>query len=419
VFGSVIFEQQTALGDVTVRVEIEGLRPGFHGFHVHQYGDVRSTSDLTTISAHFVPYCAPPNIDENGQQVGGCEEDQVHGLPPNATRQPGDMGNLEVGPDGSLTQASRVLTIGQSKMSLSDPLRSIIGRTILIHAERDDGSQPYGNAGGPEAYGVIGLASTPVGGSNNAQAPQIPHVTKVICTFQSDSSTPINPTLDGQPTQIAPGSVGGSALLQLMEPHQPGVVRMQARLLGLTRHSTHSFHFHSWGDMTVGLTNGALGPIYAENAIVVEHVEVNNAGFGIFDEQFASDTLLQHVGRSLTIHEGPDSSSPTIAAATCGIAHPHAVVETPGAQSSVIASVSPGVAILVSCLVVFGLIFLCVSCLYYYHLPIPCCGKYLYLREGHMQSVPPPPPMPPPPGGGVTMEAAAPQAPYGVRVEKL
>ena len=69
VFGSVIFEQQTALGDVTVRVEIEGLRPGFHGFHVHQYGDVRSTSDLTTISAHFVPYCAPPNIDENGQQV--------------------------------------------------------------------------------------------------------------------------------------------------------------------------------------------------------------------------------------------------------------------------------------------------------------------------------------------------------------
>ena len=146
---------------------------------------------------------------------------------------------------------------------------------------------------------------------------------------------------------------------------------------------------------------------------------MNNAGFGIFDEQFASDTLLQHVGRSLTIHEGPDASSPTIAAATCGIAHPHAVVETQGAQSSVIASVSPGVAILVSCLVVFGLIFLCVSCLYYYHLPIPCCGKYLYLREGHMQSAPPPPPMPPPPGGGVTMEAVAPQAPYGVRVEKL
>ena len=70
VFGSVIFEQQTALGDVTVRVEIEGLRPGFHGFHVHQYGDVRSTSDLSTMSAHFVPYCAPPNIDEDGQQVG-------------------------------------------------------------------------------------------------------------------------------------------------------------------------------------------------------------------------------------------------------------------------------------------------------------------------------------------------------------
>ena len=148
------------------------------------------------------------------------------------------------------------------------------------------------------------------------------------------------------------------------------------------------------------------------------HAQVNNEGFGLFDEQFASDTLLQHVGRSLTIHEGPDASSPTIAAATCGIAHPHAVVETPGAQSSSIPPISPGVAVLVTCLILFGLIFLCVSCLYYYRMPIPCCGKYIYLREGHMQSAPPPPPPPPPPGG-VTMQAAPPQAPYGVRVEKL
>ena len=131
IFGSVTFEQQTPLGDVTVRVSISGLRPGQHGFHVHQFGDVRSTSDLTTMSAHFVSYCSPPDVDANGQQTGGCEADQVHGLPPSINRQPGDMGNILVGNDGSVNQ---VLTMGQGKMSLADPLRSIVGRTVLVRA---------------------------------------------------------------------------------------------------------------------------------------------------------------------------------------------------------------------------------------------------------------------------------------------
>ena len=40
------------------------------------------------------------------------------------------------------------------------------------------------------------------------------------------------------------------------------------------------------------------------------------------------------MGRALTIHEGPDSSSPTIAAAVCGLANPNAVINTAGAQTS-------------------------------------------------------------------------------------
>ena len=79
--------------------------------------------------AHFVPYCSPPDVDANGQQTGGCQSDQVHGLPPSINRQPGDMGNILVGNDGSVNQ---VLIMGQGKMSLADPLRSIVGRTVLV-----------------------------------------------------------------------------------------------------------------------------------------------------------------------------------------------------------------------------------------------------------------------------------------------
>ena len=290
-----------------------------------------------------------------------------------------------------------------------------------VHSEQDDGTQPYGNAGLPEAYGVIGIASTAAGGTNLAQAPSVPDVDKVICTFQSTSTSPTNPTIDGQPAST--GSISGSALLHLLEPDRPGVVRMQARLLGLTPSATHSFHFHAYGDMTVGLTGAGLGAIYSANAIVVESLAVNAQGFGLFDEEFASDTLLQHVGRSLTIHQGPDSSSPTIAAAACGLANPRATIDTTGAHAASEAGLSGGVIALLVIAFPAALIFLCISCMYYHRMPIPCCGTYLYAREGLMQPVPPPPPPPPapPPGQGVTMTQAAmaPNSPYGVRVEKL
>ena len=46
----------------------------------------------------------------------------------------------------------------------------------------------------------------------------------------------------------------------------------------------------------------------------------------------------------------------------------------------------------------FGLTFLGVSACYYYRLPIPLCGKYIYAKEAKgFETVPPPPP--PPPGG--------------------
>jgi len=288
---------------------------------------------------------------------------------------------------------------------------------VLVHSERDDGSQPYGNAGLPEAYGVIGIASTAEGVQNLAQAPQVPHVDKLICTFESPTPSATNPTIDGQPATV--GSVSGSALLHLLEPDRPGVVRMQARLMGLSQGSTHSFHFHRWGDMTVGLSGSGLGAIYSQNAIVVDELRVNAQGFGIFDKEFGTDTLLQHVGRSLTIHVGPDASSPTIAAAACGLAHPRANIDTGEAHASAALALSPGVLVLLLVLGLCAFAFLAVSCMHYYRLPIPCCGQAIYAREGMMRAIPPPPPPPSGPDSVTVQTAAMPTSPYGVRVERL
>ena len=158
-----------------------GLKPGTHGFHVHQYGDVRTTSGLQTMSAHFVPMCSfEIVVGEDGQasSVNPCASDQTHGLPPSTDRQPGDMGNI-VAANGT-GAVSTTIVLGQQKMSLSNGLRSIVGRAVLVHSREDDGTQPYGNAGPPEAYGVIGIASTADGAKNDATAPSIPDVDKVI-----------------------------------------------------------------------------------------------------------------------------------------------------------------------------------------------------------------------------------------------
>ena len=126
-------------------------------------------------------------------------------------------------------------------------------------------------------------------------------------------------------------TITGSALLTLLVPDRPGVVHLTARLQGLQPNAEHSFHFHTWGDMTVDMNGGQLGSIYSENGIVVEELTVNEQGIGLIDQEFESETLLQHVGRALTLHEGPDKSTPTVAAAVCGLAHPRAILDTTGA----------------------------------------------------------------------------------------
>jgi Cu-Zn family superoxide dismutase len=130
--GVVTFTQSGS--NVRVVAHIEGLTPGKHGFHVHEFGDCTS-KDGSSAGGHFNP--------TNAQ----------HGAPEAAQRHAGDMGNIEADQNGV------------AHLEYNDPMAklngqgAIVGRGMIVHANPDDlKTQPTGNAGGRLACGVVGVA---------------------------------------------------------------------------------------------------------------------------------------------------------------------------------------------------------------------------------------------------------------------
>lgn len=119
---------------VKVVAHLEGLTPGKHGFHVHEFGDC-SAPDATSAGGHFNP------------------TQMTHGAPTDAARHSGDLGNIVADEKGVAD-----LEWVDPMMQLSGP-QSIIGRAVIVHAKEDDlKTQPTGNAGAREGCGVIGIA---------------------------------------------------------------------------------------------------------------------------------------------------------------------------------------------------------------------------------------------------------------------
>jgi Cu-Zn family superoxide dismutase len=120
-------------GGVHVTLSVEGVTPGGdHGAHVHEKGDC-SAPDGASAGGHFNP--------------AGNE----HALPTTAKRHLGDLGNLTIGKDG---KGSIDITIPGANLKAGDP-SSFAGKAIIVHAKKDDGGQPTGNAGGRVGCGVI------------------------------------------------------------------------------------------------------------------------------------------------------------------------------------------------------------------------------------------------------------------------
>jgi Cu-Zn family superoxide dismutase len=129
----VITFTQTEEG-VKVVAHLEGLAPGKHGFHVHEFGDC-SAPDFMSAGGHFNP------------------TQMNHGAPMDAARHSGDLGNIVADEKGMAT-----LEWVDPLMQLSGP-NSIIGRAVIVHTKEDDlKTQPTGNAGAREGCGVIGIA---------------------------------------------------------------------------------------------------------------------------------------------------------------------------------------------------------------------------------------------------------------------
>ena len=115
-----------------VTVQVAGAPPGKVATHVHETGDC-SAPDAASAGGHFNPVGKP------------------HGLPPSGDRHLGDLGNIEIKPDGTgLTE----LVVQGATLQEGDPI-PYLGRAIIVHDKKDDGGQPVGNAGGRIGCGLI------------------------------------------------------------------------------------------------------------------------------------------------------------------------------------------------------------------------------------------------------------------------
>lgn len=121
---------------VKVQVALEGLEPGFHGIHIHEF-----------------PKCDGPDFESAGNHW--TIDDSKHGLMHPEGPHIGDMPNIEIGGDGTVADYEYVLP----EATLKDGNGSMFsdeGKSLIIHSGLDDGvSQPAGDSGERVACAVI------------------------------------------------------------------------------------------------------------------------------------------------------------------------------------------------------------------------------------------------------------------------
>ena len=134
--GTVTFTQDGY--NVKVVADVTGLSPGKHGIHVHEYGK-----------------CDAPAFESAGAHVN--PDGAAHGCPGSPEFHPGDLGNIEVGADGT-----GHLEMTTSALTVTPGSNSVVGKAVLLHERVDDcASRPAGNSGGRIACGVVEQSSGP------------------------------------------------------------------------------------------------------------------------------------------------------------------------------------------------------------------------------------------------------------------
>ncbi len=112
---------------VTMDLNVSKLTPGIHAVHIHEKGDC-SAADASSAGGHWNP---------TSHKHGQWGHDEFH---------MGDIGNLNADQEGN---ARLLFKTDKWCLGCVDESKNIIGRSLVIHADKDDfKTQPTGNAGG-------------------------------------------------------------------------------------------------------------------------------------------------------------------------------------------------------------------------------------------------------------------------------
>lgn len=119
-------------GNVEVQVDLTGVSPGVHGFHIHEKGDCGNNAN--NAGGHFNP------------------TGMVHGAPDAVSHHAGDFGNVTADSNGEVHTRFTTHSISLKAGDVTNP----VGHAVVLHEKADDLiSQPSGNAGARIACGVV------------------------------------------------------------------------------------------------------------------------------------------------------------------------------------------------------------------------------------------------------------------------
>lgn len=133
--GKAVFTEDN--GKVKLELTVQNAEQGQHAVHLHETGDC-SAPDATSAGGHW----NPTNKNHGKRGTGEFHK--------------GDIGNMEVGEDGTGSMSMPV-----EGWSIGGPdSTNIVNKAVIIHAGADDfTSQPSGNAGARVGCGVINQES--------------------------------------------------------------------------------------------------------------------------------------------------------------------------------------------------------------------------------------------------------------------